>query len=696
MKVSFKALLALILILLFKLNSVFATHTPPENDSSLREPHHGGSPGSSRQNPEHKTANELLTTIKAAIPSSAGHIPSPSFDTINDTLKKRLQFAPYYQVVPHQGNFQTSFTLPLPANYSPIKSLTFSYDSHSDRDSHFGVGWSLALPRIERSVQGQEYAPWIMVGLGGGELISVPEENYLVEKRRPLLKRILNHAGFDLDAFNFNAYRSFIDETGNSIVEILANSKRVAFVVSSLNGEHYVFNENGQLSYACDLLGNGINFTWNGVLLQEINSPHHFSISFNYGPERSYQDLGLPVFEHFTFTDLSQKLKSITYHHLTGGETPDRQIGFLYVENYLLHVSFAGAKIPFFDGHYSSLDPIKSFKRNTYQSNDKLNPTLGYRQHLVDYAFDPKSNKQEVYIDLDNDWIVDKVILDQTSKLKAVEEHTKSEYLYGDFKERIDWHSAESGYYMLPGRFSSLEPEFNTSRKTTLLYYKGVWDGTTVRFEPHASFFNTGNVVLEPYSFYVTSKDTPITTSGNRNDMLNVPVINTYPNTINYIDLNGDGQKDLIYCLGNKQYAYAQTDVESKKPSLLIRSILRLKGGSFASQITWPSREEMHDDGEHTRNVSIPLPELLGDEGNFPSIFYQAIEPINEGAILVTPRGLGESSTISFQSSFKCGGYSIFHDFNQDGIIDVLTGRTLYLRGKGLVMVKTLTNKEFG
>ncbi|MBF0316244.1 MAG: hypothetical protein HQK52_22695, partial [Oligoflexia bacterium] len=360
-----------------------------------------------------------------------------------------------------------------------------------------------------------------------------------------------------------------------------------------------------------------------------------------------------------------------------------------------LDVSFVGAKIPLFDGHYSSLDPIKSFKRNTYQSSDKLNPTLAYRQHLVDYAFDPKSNKQEVYIDLDNDLVVDKIVLDQTRKLGVVEDLLKSEYLYGDFRTRIDWTRVDSGYYMLPGRFNSLELAFNEEHKTNLLYYKGVWDGKAVHFEPHASFFNTGNIVLEPYSFYVTYKDTPIIPAGNRHDMLNVPVINTYPNTINYIDLNGDGQKDLIYCLGNKQYAYAQTDAESKKPSLLIRSILRLKGGIFASQITWPSREDMHDDGEHTRNVSIPLPDLLDDEGSFPAIFYQAIEPISEGAILVSPRGLGESSAVSFQSSFKCGGYSIFHDFNQDGIIDVLTGRTLYLRGKGIVMVKTLSTKEY-
>ncbi|MBF0315444.1 MAG: peptidoglycan DD-metalloendopeptidase family protein [Oligoflexia bacterium] len=704
MKVSIKTLLALILILLCELNSVFAIHTPRENDPSLRDPN-GTHTGAVSQQPSHEAANGILTTLKAAIPSSADHIPSPSFDTITETLKKRLQFAPYYQVVPHQGNFQTSFVIPLPANYSPIKSLTFQYDSHNDRDSHFGVGWGLSLPRIERSVQGQEYAPLIMVGLGGGELIPVPEENYLVEQRLPLLKKILNRAELALDSFNFNAYRSFIDETGNSIIEILVNSKRVAFVVSSLNGDHYVFNESGQLDYACDLLGNGINFIWNGVLLQEINSPYHFSVSFGYTSISDPNGLDLPVFEHFTFAGLSQKLTSITYQHLAGGETPTRKVDFIYSENYLEKVAFAGAKFPLFKGDYAYIRPITSYVKNAYQSNDKLTPTLAYRHHLTNFAYDPKSNKQEVYIDLDNDWVVDKVIIDQTSKLKAVEDHMKSEYLYDKFLEKRDWNGASgrdgTGYYILPGRFSTLEPKFNTEYKTTLLYYKGKWDGATVNFEPHASFFNTGNIALEPYSFYVTNKDNPIPIRNRPHDTLNVPVVNTYPNAINYIDLNGDGQKDLIYCLGNKQYAYAQTEAESKKPSLLIRNILLLKGGSFASQITWPSREDMHDDGRRNLNVSIPIPNPLDDEGSSPLVFYQDIRPINEGAIFVSPRalvtdeGIGHSRAVSFQSNFKCGGYSIFHDFNQDGIVDVLTGRTLYLRGKDLVMAKTLTPQEY-
>jgi hypothetical protein len=210
---------------------------PPRDD-------HGDRPSMANAVSIDATIYKTLQGIAPSIPSFSAN----STEQIYSSLSKKLKFAPYVVVNPNRGSLQTSFSVPLPPNLSPLKSVTFSYDSQNDFVGPFGVGWDIDLPRIERSVRGAEYAPYFVKGLSNSELIPAPDydQAFLWRMRSiwytidNLIKSKLLLESVNTSELQAKAYRPVIDEAFISYLEIKRKSgSLVAFVASKLNGEEY-------------------------------------------------------------------------------------------------------------------------------------------------------------------------------------------------------------------------------------------------------------------------------------------------------------------------------------------------------------------------------------------------------------------------------------------------------------------------
>ncbi|MBF0367649.1 MAG: hypothetical protein HQK50_18890, partial [Oligoflexia bacterium] len=650
----------------------------------------GGGGGHGPQVDPGVVQTQVYSSLEAIRPKSP-HFAKASFEAITEALKKKLQFAPYLEVVANRGSFQTAFTVPVPANFSPIKSLSFNYDSQNDQEGYFGIGWSLSLPMIESSFRGKEYAPYIVHGLGNGELVYVPEEQALVEMRRDLITRLLKAAFINAPVGRLTPYRAFIDETGHSFVAVSdQHDNHLGFVVSTLSGDQYLFDKDGYLNYASNVLGYGPYFDWSqGTLLHMYYDS--WAIEFIY-EKLKREDVNLPAFQQGFFADLSEKLVGIKYLDFTKfteelSEAPSRTIHFSYnsQNRYLSKVAYAGAKFPIFHGSYQLLKDDLQLTSNEFSPKDNKLPLLSYRDNLQVITKDPNSNVQEIYVDLDNDFIVDKVVIDQSKKNSFIKNRLNPPDFYGPkYNNRIDYSNGTTGIYPLSWQTIDgiLNQEFNQRNPTELSFYKGklAADGKTVDFESDNSFFDIKGWSYEPHTFIVYRKDKNI----GDNLHLSIPVLATYQHALHFIDLNGDGKKDLIYCQGDPKFAYENKD-EERRPSLLIEDILRNVTGDkylFSSASPWPKNRD---------SMPVARP-TLDSEGAIPLLAYQDVIPKVEDVIAVSPKSFSSKGALVATSEFKCHAYSIFHDFNQDGIVDVLTGHTLYLRGKTASQVKKITN----
>ncbi|MBF0367041.1 MAG: hypothetical protein HQK50_15815 [Oligoflexia bacterium] len=647
----------------------------------------GGSGGGRTPQIDINFVNTKISSVLEATKPSVPHFEAPSFESITEKLKKKIQFAPYLEVAPNRGSFKTSFSIPLPANFSPISSLTFSYDSQHDRDGHFGVGISIALPMIETSVRGKEYAPFIVSGLGSGELVAVPEEQGVVESRRPLLEKLLKKV--QLPCEQLTPYRAFIDETGNSYVAVSNNAgKTYAFVVSTFSGEQYIFNSDGYPIYASDVIGNGISLNWTGdgrlIGIQDDL----------WSAQLTYEKLGqsesdFPVFYQGTFTDFAYKLTNVIISHKNPTLTV-KKINFQYDMNlYLTKVAYEGAKFPFFEGNYQSLENQNQSIPNEYTANDNKRPVLTYRNQMLTFVDDPKSEVKEIYIDIDNDLVVDKIVFDPSKKNAYIRNKFAPQNLYGDFKNLIHYPSGDTVIYPrslnveeLAVIYPGIERGMNET-PTEISFYKGVLnaDGQTVTFNRYDRFYNIESWNYEPNTFIVRHRDEKVYGPV----FIQVPFLESYHHALHFIDLNGDSLKDFVYCQGDPRYAYENKDSD-KRPSLLVEDIIQLKGESgLTSKLKpWPKNHKQQE---------IPRP-LYDNDGSYPIVAYQKTTPKVEDAIAISPKSFSEQGQLGFGNDFKCTPYSIFHDFNQDGIVDVLTGHTLSLRGKGSVRTLSLGDGE--
>ncbi|MCK5884532.1 MAG: hypothetical protein KAG61_12650, partial [Bacteriovoracaceae bacterium] len=408
-------------------------------------------------------------------------------------------------------------------------------------------------------------------------------------------------------------------------------SSDIFYLISSDKGQYYT---------RLGLNGNTSVFTLNGELLYKVDMfGNYLHYSWSEGALLSIDD-GKNDLLFIQYSQDRQMISSHMYGKLSllpqrvnAIITANRKYVFTYEDNYLLKVDLAGSLKSIFDVSYHRIEK-KLVRNKRVQLNDGevlINRANGDTENIK-----LSSNNTVFYTDINGDLIDDKIIM-------------KSNNLSGGIT---------SAYKNV--RYETDDATFRVKLITTMSEFKRSLEKIEIPF----SFFiqNKEGVFVENtelklslaakelFTFHITSSTKYI--SGQKYPYYKVSVENKF--SLQFVDYNSDGHRDLILCPRDKN-DYGLTKVYRGRKEVqqnpLVVSIYNLQQG---------------------------VQSRVFNNSSFRK------------GVVFTSNGISYTRE---NYDFKCGQYSLFSDFNQDGALDILSGSEIYSFGKSSVS-KTILNKK--
>jgi len=619
----------------------------------IREPRDprgsGGNGGSSSSRPEFSAPGVSATLqLSSAI----------STDETTEALEKKLTFDPVLSVNTNRGDFKTSFSISLPKSFVSLSSLKFSYNSQNNKNKNYGIGWNISLPMIVKNQAIDSLTPYTEIN-GGGELT-------LVNSRHD---SIVNHAysfadqeGIEYDSHEI--YKQVVETSFNIYVALKFNNKISGWVTFDSKGQRWVFNSEGLPVGLFNRYTNGIQLIWNeGKLVKVLENNNKWQALLEYSQDKK----SLPSYLNGSFILAANFLKKVS---VSQNETT-HNFFFKYKGQYLSQVLQEDALLPIFQGEYKKLTFEVSKESNDLNSNDKK--SLIFSERLDQFQIVEKGDSKNVFyqfVDLNNDGRKDRIKIDYTQINQRINsELTNVQYNIPDTCGRV---TPKVSANVISQRINQLNP--------IITMEIAVWSGKnkTASWEEDRSLeLSDKNIKL--FNYEVTTKEHIDSKSCYKTHYYHV---SPKRNALYFIDINNDGKKDAISCMGVNSLEANN----SSNQSPLNLSILKRLGHS-----------DIH---KHS------FKDVFSSEGSKARIFLQKFDEKRALNTWWARGGEGQAETkknhlldhSEWQETnainFNCHQYTLFNDFNNDGHVDILSGKKLFFTSPNKTYTHNLSDSS--
>ena len=586
---------------------------------------------------------------------------------INDLKKHDFNsniFQHNFTINQTSGGFSTSIDIKIPASMGGLKSIKLIYQSNNQANNGYGVGFDIGLPKIMFT---QDLIYFLS---GGSSVTKLIQSNGLVDQG---IKNYLSNR-LNIKITEIAEFIPTIQNDNSNFYRVVSQDSLKRWLQVNKGGIQ-VYDANGRLSTINNYSSEVVSLKWDQGVIKSISS-RNSSVIFSYLSPSS----DLKKFSHGAFHQIPLGLDTIT---LNSNGHPKKNLKFTYQSEYLIRAMWNDTKFPIFQASYS--DKILKNQSEILESKLRFNE----RKKIIDNNLDsykalphPSSSKEyhrekyKLYVDVNGDGLED--ILDF--------HHSKEVILEG-----FNLVSKNRSFRVLSGK----HPDRAAKKlneildKATYHVYIANYDIKTrkIVYERNSElekFFSEKKFRSKWFSQYYW----PLSSSG--------PYFEFESNSQFFIDLNGDGNQEIIECK-NSDY----------------------KKNKVAHQYYDLGREP--GVGPHERyysNLNMQIISFLsnghsnlGSEVDFP--FNNKAKPVERVFTLKKHSGSSDSvialndhkasrSSVNYRSyqlkeyDFECDQYSFFNDFNGDGYVDVITGKRLYLLGEaGKSIVLDLKKEDF-
>ena len=607
---------------------------------------------------------------------------SPSFDGIRAQINqthadlssmKAFEYDPLISVNPNHGNFTKSVSFPLPPNLVGLTSLELRYDSQNSENVGWGAGWSLDLPMISANRTSLTSAPILLSGPAGrGALVRTGEDLAQLETR---VRDIL---GERARAIYLTPYRLQVDlENYVLVVRIDAPNYRdpINWILFQPTGSAWLFDRHGLPIRVLNARNQALALEWQGGTLSAITDPgQSWRLEVNYKEEQK----GFSRYYHGWFRNLPEGAASIQIRHPKSAR--GATYAFKYRGPYLTQILQRGAALPRLQANYSAAPSKIWTEGGRLQPKQDAIPI--FRESISEPTY-INPDKNYLWVDLNGDGRSDRVLVGEsltnpmTHEIESIFQK-EMEQLRSELKK-----SRPESKYEADALFEKyaeeainrLNPQFDPiirKHSSGIRFEIAQWSPAT----------GTVNYVEDPTLRFTGETFLPFRIWGQFNTDNKNLSLKGIDSGVFFVDLYSTGKKAFINCAPDRylEVKKPETTGQNSAPSNLHLSILSLiapdqvQGMDFTpvwdapkgQAVVWKqvaNEEALRASWQETKDFSAPF-------GSRPPL-------------------LGVYRWQQSEENFKCNSHSIFFDANQDGVVDVLTGSTLYLRGLELNGVRT-------
>jgi RHS repeat-associated protein len=436
---------------------------------------------------------------------------------------------------------------------------------------------------------------------------------------------------YNINSKKIKYYRKEIESNFSLILEI--NAQDTYFLELNLDGQDRLYNADGQLISIKDSFNNEAKLSWSNGALQNIKTSS-FTTKLNYKNESSeYTYLGN------NFYNLPEKLISIDFKV----DSEIRQVLFNYKENLLTQVKWKDGVKTIFKGEYQAQK-----KNGVKLSGKKISKDNVFISDVEGGTYSLPTKKGEnnfLYIDLNGDNYQDRITINGgyiSNTLNYFVKKLKGNWTYSEYIKNLK-------------HFLGKRPNITFTKVEMAIIKDGVKE-----YIEDKTLNPSLALGLHPYSISL------------KRDEGNVNVRSSIKNGTYFVDINSDGKKDFVYCGGSVN---KDKDLVSHYDALM-----RLTGklsGSLTSSF-W--------------QLSGKIAQVYIQDYDLDKVQ----EAYHHGGISKPENFVPNASkwTKVNHLTFNCSEKSIWHDFNQDGHLDVLTGNTIYFLSPNKVYKRNISKTE--
>jgi hypothetical protein len=568
---------------------------------------------------------------------SAEKMSSELFD---EKMGNSLLFSPGLEVNTNRGSLSTKVSIPIPSNLLKLNSLNLTYNSNKRMNSGYGIGWSLDLPRIIFSGYSKFGSRLQITGsIGNSELVKVDK-----------VPVNLNHVDSFKESSKLTFYRPSIDRT----FVIIIKNEEGEYLALMPNGKTWIFNKKGQPIGLVDMYGSQLTFSWEkGVLVKVLGPASRWEVNLNYLANHS-----LASSFHNEMRKRPQGVKSIQIV----GEGEEINVLFEYKTEYLKKAYYKGGFGNIFEGSYklyssTELDKIS----NELKASDNKTPIFLNQLDIGEEGkgadlITPEENT--VYIDLNNDGKDDKIVFDFKKAKREIELYLKNvEYT-------VTGSSSES-CHATPNASIADAKKFFRSR----IYQAKTYMAHTLKGKTEYAIDNS--LDIGPLGLHSNEVEVVMgVTSTKKCKNIEYFDFTPFPNKLNFLDVNGDGRRDIVYCpaiseLDKKKVADGETFYSNA-----VLSILDLFKNKFTKEQDF--NKTLNHSGKKA-SVYFNLPDESKVNERWSEIQNFAEKDEVENFLL------NLSKWEKTDLNINCHQYSFFFDYNNDGLVDIINGKNIIL-----------------
>lgn len=582
-------------------------------------------------------------------------------------------YDPAVSLNPNRGSLSKTVTIPFPPNLVGVQGLTLRYESQNPENIGWGTGWTLELPQIVPNRSADNAARFLVSGPMGRGLLVATDEDLSPQAAR--IRKILGASAARTSTRSFRYQLDF--ENYSLFIKSESDDSDSAWIMLHPSGTAWVFSSDGKPTRTINPRGQTIHWVWrNGFLISAVDSAQQWKLEIQY--QNSDQDF--PKFNSTAFSYTPNGVKTLQISHPSA--KIDALYNFSYSGTYLTRITQKGALLPIFQAVYAKPSSQKWVDGNSLSPSRKEIPI--YRESIASATYLP-IDKDYLWIDINGDGRTDRVYLGEglikqmttemdsefQSEIQKVIKEVDKATVYSQqeaenlFAEKVD------------GRRQQLNAKFDAiirGKSDKIRFEIAQFDpaNQTVAYVEDKALQLAADTVM-PFRVWM-EYDASAKAATRR-----VTNAGTF-----FVDMYGTGKKSLVNCIPGS-YAEEKTFVPpgaDSGPSNLHLSILSLVAPEqVPANATFTSTWDAQTGPAEVWEQQLDREAILSR--------WQAVAETT-APFRNRPPLLGVHRWVKRQESFRCNAHSLFFDANQDGIMDVLTGKTLYLRGLGFEKTVTL------
>ena len=571
-------------------------------------------------------------------------------------------FNPVLEVNTNRGALKHSFEIPLPPTTLGFNSLRFSYNSLNQVNEGFGIGWKAGIPSLqEQSGFGKDEI--LLTGVGSSAIF-VPV-NYTLPSQKVAQEFLGLDHGSELQAF---LYRPLIDGDFSIVYKFVSGSETKGYVYQTTSGISQVFGADGLVRKIVDHFGSTMHFEYqNGVLKSLYPDDSIYKLTFEGEGNRE-----IPTSLGNIHVLLPKKFNELNLSFKNGNS---KTIQFKYSDDYLNFVGYRNGVLPIFQGSYQG---IQAFENEEYSLSKNINskdntirtftsPQLKSESEdaakLYEIVTLPKNdNLITMYRDLNGDGRDERLTIDRKAKNDYLK-YTVLNFPYAEDKEH------KKARIPLAHRPSTFLKRLNSMTVPLKVERAIVGSGGKIVYEQDSDLSISS--FPDPVQYHAYIKN------GRQKGWLVEELhFESFSSGQYFVDLNGDGQKEIISCQGDYGLERKRKKVSGDDKSYLSNlalSILNIVGESGASGSEYTNIFE-----QSSRKPGI--------------IYYQSYKEQPESKKVAT--AVGSTTFNRADAPFNCHQHSFLLDANKDGKIDILVSKSLYLGGSSGIFHKIEVSNE--